>query len=155
MIPDATLPLPRYLSVLFADDIRQEVDGKVTIVGVYQAKMLFPQLPAVLPKLAVVMTAVTPADRPFEKLVFGLYKDDEELQSCGMDIAAQNETEIAATASPTNGTPMIEVQFGVILGPLNIEGPCVLRTRVETESGILAGRSLEITAVSLTQNIQQ
>lgn len=140
---DDVLVPSRFLSVLFADDIRQEVGGKLTIVGVYQSKMLFSKLPAVLPKLAVVMTAGTPASRPFQKLVFQLYRDEELIQSFELE-AETLPVPPAVPSGSDDGTQIIEAQFATVLGPLSIDAPCTLTTRIETESGMIPGRALVI-----------
>jgi hypothetical protein len=134
----------RYLSVLFADDVRQEIDGKITIVGIYQSKMIFHELPAVIPKLAVVMTAVTPRSKPFSKLEFVLTRDDEVIQKLDIsqDMIEQSRTDSEDRSPMTSGT--VEYQFAAILGPLNIDAPCLFRGKAITESGEILGRSLEV-----------
>ena len=136
--------LGRFLHVLFADDIRQEVGGKVTIVGIYQSKMIFPSFPVVVPKLAVVMTAVTPINSPFEKLKFLVFKDDEPLQSFEVDAEMLAQAANDVTSMPNEDVKVIEFQFAAVMGALEISGPCVLRTRMETESGIVVGRTLSM-----------
>ncbi len=51
-------------TVLFCDDVRQEVSGKLLLVGVYQADMVISELPAVLPQLNAVITLMEPKDSP-------------------------------------------------------------------------------------------
>jgi hypothetical protein len=44
-----------YGHVIFCDDVRREIDGKLTLVGVYNGNLtVFGGFPAVLPKLCVV-----------------------------------------------------------------------------------------------------
>jgi hypothetical protein len=44
-----------YGHVVFCDDVRREIDGKLTLVGVYSSNLtVFGGFPAVLPKLCVV-----------------------------------------------------------------------------------------------------
>lgn len=125
--------LQRQFWAVYADDLRQEVDGKVTIVGAYQSEMIFQQLPAVLPKLGILLTAYTPAEKPFKKLVFEIYKDEELIDS----IDLSSETSKGA-----------EYQMAAILGPLNIAAPCVLRCLLITESESIIGRTLKISSIA-------
>jgi len=136
--------LGRHLSVIYADDLRQEVDGKITIVGMYQAQMLVPVFPISLPKLAVLMTAVTPADQPFGKLTLQLMKDDEVLQSLDLDLTGQG---VVSLAQDQEGAAIMELNFANIISPLQLDGPCQLRARLETEQGPVVGRPLMITKV--------
>lgn len=140
-----SLTVTRHLSVIYADDLRQEIDGKLTIVGMYQAQMLVPAFPITLPKLAVLMTAVTPAEQPFGKVTLQLLKDDEILQSLEMDLSGQ---EVPSPEFDPEGIATMELQFANIISPLQLDGPCKLRARLETEFGIIAGRPLIITAIS-------
>lgn len=137
---DAFLPSTRNLFTLFADDVRQEVGNKLTIVGIYQSQMLAPRFPLVLPKLAIVMAASTAENDPFEELVFEVLRDDTLLQ----DVSFSPE-EIQVPFAQGQGTEeRIQVQCVAILGPLQIDSPCSLHTRLKTESGILRGASLQI-----------
>jgi hypothetical protein len=137
------LVVTRHLSVIYADDLRQEIDGKITIVGMYQTQMLVPAFPITLPKLAVLMTAVTPAEQPFGKVTLQLLKDSEILQNIEMDLSGQD---IPLPKSDAGGIPTMELQFANIISPLQLDGPCKLKARLVTELGTIAGRPLTITA---------
>lgn len=53
----------------FCDDIRQEVGGKTTLVGVYQEVLIPDEIPCIIPKLCIFMTIITEhdiADVPIE-----------------------------------------------------------------------------------------
>lgn len=133
----------RHVSVIYADDLRQEIGGKITIVGVYQSQMLVEAFPITLPKLAVLMTAVTPVDQPFGKVTLQLMKDDEILQSFEVDLTDENAL---GMSSIQEGASTLELNFANIISPLQLEGPCKLWARLQTESGIIAGRPLVIKA---------
>lgn len=138
---DAFLSSTRNLFTLFADDVRQEVGNKLTIVGIYQSQMLVPRFPLVLPKLAIVMAATTAENDPFEELVFEVLRDDTLLQ----DVSLSPEEILVPFAQAQQGTEeRTQVQCVAILGPLQIDAPCSLHTRLRTESGILRGASLQI-----------
>ncbi|WP_175154988.1 DUF6941 family protein [Achromobacter piechaudii] len=139
------LPISRSLSAMFADDFRQEVDGKITIVGMYQGRMIFPSFPASVAKLAVSMTVVTTTDRPFEKLIYKLYKDDEQIfeQAVSEEHFLKLKAE-AAAHDPATSNQGVDASFFVILGPLSFEGPCTIRCRAETEEGEMGTRPLRV-----------
>jgi len=143
MNSDEETTVNRYLSVIYADDLRQEIDGKITIVGMYSVQMLVPAFPIVLPKLAVLMTAVTPAEQPFGKFTLQLLKDDQVLLNID---AGAPEQENLQQGSDASGATTIELQFASVLSPLQLDGPCKLKALLTTPSGIIAGRPLIISA---------
>lgn len=62
--------MTRFAYSTICDDVRQEVNGKMSYMGVYQGNMLCQGFPLQLPKLCVGITVVTPIERPFELLNF-------------------------------------------------------------------------------------
>ncbi|ABO59600.1 hypothetical protein LA345_41330 (plasmid) [Burkholderia vietnamiensis] len=134
---DENLVVSRHLSVIYADDLRQEIDGKITIVGMYQSQMLVEAFPITLPKLAVLITAVTPIEQPFGKVSLQLMKDDETLQRLDLDLTDEDVEEGATTR---------EFHFANIISSLQLDGPCKLRARLHTNLGVISGRPLMIKA---------
>jgi hypothetical protein len=45
--------LPKFKYALVCDDIREEIGGKVTLVGVYSTKIIVPKVPGHFPKLCL------------------------------------------------------------------------------------------------------
>ena len=62
--------MTRFAYSTICDDVRHEVNGKMSYMGVYQGNMLCQAFPMQLPKLCVGITVVTPIDSPFESLNF-------------------------------------------------------------------------------------
>ncbi|EIM93892.1 hypothetical protein WQE_47694 [Paraburkholderia hospita] len=142
---DENLAVSRHLSVIYADDLRQEIDGKITIIGMYQSQMLVESFPVTLPKLAVFITAVTPVAQPFGKVSLQILKDDYVLQGLDLDLA--NE-EAVGPSTIQEGVGTREFNIATIISPLQLDGPCNLRVRWHTELGIISGRPLMIKAAS-------
>jgi hypothetical protein len=46
----------------FCDDIRFEMGGKTSLMGIYTSDMIVPEFPAMLPRLAVVVDMAVPLD---------------------------------------------------------------------------------------------
>jgi hypothetical protein len=141
MTTEQNVPLNRHLSVIYADDLRQELGGKITIVGVYQTQMLVEAFPIVLPKLAVLVTAVTPVDQPFGHVSVQLMRDDEILQSFDVDLTDDETLDLSTNQ---NDASTLELNFANIISPLQLDGPCNLRVRLMTNSGVIFGRPLLI-----------
>lgn len=73
----------RQLFSLYCDDVRNEVDGKTTLVGWYGDEgVKMPETgPMVLPRLSIVSMVQTSCDRPFKQLTIQLKHKDNVLQS--------------------------------------------------------------------------
>jgi hypothetical protein len=56
--------IARHLQTIFCDDIRHEVGGKLSYIGVYSGRLLVPGFPLSLPKLCVAVRAVAPRAQP-------------------------------------------------------------------------------------------
>lgn len=68
---------PPFAHALFCDDVRQEVNGKVTYVGVYGPDMLVTRFPVTLPKLCVATFVSVPHTATDVVPVFRLYRGPE------------------------------------------------------------------------------
>lgn len=134
----------RYLQAIFCDDIRQEVGGKLSYIGVYGRRLIVSQFPATLPKFFVALTAVTPESKPFQSLTFKLFEDDRLL---GEHVFPEEEVSAYATLISQTGPRQNGVQTissALMLSPLVIAKPCLLRVRAQTESEELSSPGLEI-----------
>jgi len=127
---------------LFCDDIRQELGNKYSLMGCYGDELIIEQLPAVLGKLCVQLRAITPADQPFEKLIFRAFLNDELLAEIEMPKAQLEEAKnlIASRDDAKRLTVMAIMGFS----PLAISEESRLRVEAESEEGILRGGVLTI-----------
>ena len=136
----------RHVFTIFCDDIRQEIGGKLSYIGVYGAQMFVPSFPISLPKLCLAMSMITPVDTPFRKLAMRILKDDTQLAEGVLD-----ETQLAGAVEASTDVPaderkdrILTLQSMFVFSPFQLEGPCTLKVRVETESGELRGVGLRI-----------
>jgi len=56
----------RYAYCIFADDVRQETNGKMLYIGTYFNDMRVQEFPFTIPKLSIITTVVSPIEKPFE-----------------------------------------------------------------------------------------
>lgn len=70
-----------FLFVEYADDVRQEVEGKTTIVGMYRGGMTVQgELPQQIPRLVSIANLMVPATLLVEKLEFHVVWNSRVLQ---------------------------------------------------------------------------
>jgi len=136
----------RHVLTVFCDDIRQEIGGKLSYIGVYSGNMLVSEFPAVLPKLCLALSVVTPTLNPFRKLTLRILKDKEILAEGSL-----GEAELANFVEATNEVAEDDRKDRVqifrstfVFSPFKLDGPCILRVRVDTEEGELRGVGLQI-----------
>jgi len=136
---------PRHATSIFCDDVRQELGNKLSFMGVYRERLIVPRFPALLPRFFVVVTAVTPATRPFEALTFRLLKGDEVIAETEMEEALLSATrEAALEETPADEERVISATAILSLSPFHADAPCRLRARVITEAEELKAGSLEV-----------
>ena len=136
----------RHVLTIFCDDIRHEVGGKLSYIGVYSGQMFVPSFPITLPKLCLSMSVITSADTPFRKLAMRLLKDDAVLAEAALDdTQLSNAVEAFAEVPEDERRDRVQLlQSMFVFSPFQLEGPCTLRVRIETESGELRGVGLRI-----------
>lgn len=113
---------------IYCDDIRHEVGNKQSLIGVYNGVLKVTSFPAVLPKLCIFFTAISPASDPFIEMTIRLYKDKDAIIE--LPISGQN-----LSSPPLNGDvkkdkdKVIVYKTGFAISPFPLDGPCTLRVR--------------------------
>lgn len=142
--------IERHVQTIFCDDIRHEISGKVSYIGVYSSDLIVPSLPVTLPKLCLSVKVVTPADMPLGSLTLRILKNEEVLQ----EISVEEEQLNAASESSEGMTDeerkerIQSAQFMLVFSPIQFEERCVLKVRVQTEDEELQGIGLRIEQAS-------
>jgi hypothetical protein len=70
-----------YLFCLYAEDVRQEMTGQMSIIGVFQGGLRIPSVPAQLPKLAIIANLRMPSDKAPNSVKLEVHRDGEVLQT--------------------------------------------------------------------------
>lgn len=139
--------MTRILSTTFCDDVRQEVGGKQSLIGVYNGVMYVPQFPVTLPKLWLVATYSTPCEEPPKSLKVRVLKNSEPLAD--LDATPEYLQQLANAREPV--VPMtddiqrvITSHMHVCFSPLVLDGPCMLRVVAITDTGEVRGLGLQV-----------
>lgn len=141
----------RYLHSLYCDDIRHEINGKVSYVGAYHGQLLVQSLPVVVPKLCVAIFAVTPANEPFKKFSLRILKNDENLIE--QEFSSEQLKQIPDVSGSTSNDKQDKIQvlnFLFQFSPFPIESNMKLRIRADTDQGELKAPGLIIEQVPAT-----
>lgn len=136
-------PFNRHLTALYCDDIRQEVGGKFTLVGVYQNVLYVDSFPVSLPKLGVMLKAIAPAENAFRSIGFKAWLGDQLVAEVPLqplaDAPAEMAEEVREALDPQpealQAGSMMNTSAVLMFAPLNIPGPCALRVRAYDEEG--------------------
>ena len=136
----------RHVMTIFCDDVRQEILGKLTFVGVYAGQLFVPTFPTTLAKLCLAIDVITPARQPLQKVVIRVLKDDDVLTEA--EVPGANLIPDPAYPLPPNDDDsdnrLQRLQSLFAYAPFPIEKPCRIRVRVQTESEELRGLGLRI-----------
>ncbi len=136
---------PRFIHTLYCDDVRQEVNGKMTFVGAYQGELNVQRAEnTVLPKLCIVVNVQTPKAQPFDSIFIRVLKDEDVIEETYLP---QEIIEAAKTVTPIVGRKYHT--YGLIIELINlpIEKDCMIRVRARSESEELASAALQINLV--------
>lgn len=135
--------MTRYAHAVFCDDIRQEMGGKITLVGIYQGQCLVPAIPCSLAKLCVSITISAPRSSPPKAVqVKGTYAGAEVI-SMNLD---QTQIDAIMSGSPNHrpdGKRMMLVLMG-IMSPFMVKEPGRLALQVLADDDELPCDSLDI-----------
>jgi hypothetical protein len=132
----------RMLHAIFCDDVREEIGGKRSYIGVYGPELIVQNAPGVLPKLCIVVSAATPVQRPFERLVFRVLRDDEPMVETTVPDDALKAASALPNTADRNGFAVLVGVFQ--MSPFVIDRPMILRIRAETEDETLKGLALKV-----------
>ncbi|TVR67173.1 MAG: hypothetical protein EA420_00840 [Candidatus Competibacteraceae bacterium] len=134
--------MTRHVETLFCDDIRHEIGGKLSYIGVYSGGLFVPAFPVTLPKLCLSVRIVTPANEPLRTLILRVLKDEENLQELTLD---EDQLAAASDADEDAAEERIQMtQFMLVFSPIQFDEPCTLKVRVQTETGELRGMALKV-----------
>jgi hypothetical protein len=127
---------------IFCDDIRQEIGGKISLIGIYYGIMyIHGPFPATLPKFGFHITIFEPAelaskrDFPIQVGIF-LPGDDEHESSLSLSVShdpKQAKTVLDDFPSPPTGEgPLLaRIPLSQIVSPFIIREPGLIRVRAK------------------------
>jgi hypothetical protein len=148
----------RQLESIYCDDVRMEVAGKVSFMGVYNGAMWVANFPATLPKFCIVFKAVIPNEKPIDSLTVRVFRDDQTIGEMTFDSLQKSAKSVSSDSSLDGLERVMSIQNAFAFIPFVVEAPCKIRLRAYTSDGDeLKGLALTIGAppegTDLTQPI--
>ena len=129
-----------YGITVFCDDIRHEINGKMTLVGCYASELNFSgPPPGVLPTFAALVHLRFPRSITFEALQLIVVKaesgDSTEIFSADSKIAPDAFTDKSDLGEEKADEKVLSVVVPIRWTPLVFSGPALLRVRAKLDSG--------------------
>lgn len=119
----------RFAHVTYCDDVRQEVGGKTTFVGIYNGVLGSAEFPCLLPKLCMIVQLATPREREFAHIVITGRYAGEVIFS--MDLPKEDIDKVQAAAIAMNAEGKFSsLQLMAIMSPFQIPAPGKLTLEV-------------------------
>jgi hypothetical protein len=124
----------RYGYSIFCDDIRNEVGGKLTFVGCYNAVMFVSSgFPLDLPKFCIHIHILSPVSRPYLSIETRCYVPGEVepvFQGAITPPEVEHQIELVPDIQGNFSAPRyIAATASIILSPLRIRSPGLIRVR--------------------------
>lgn len=143
----------RLVLAQFFDDIRQEMGNKLSLIGCYVGgEMVFQKIPGALPELFTFVTAITPKDKPFEKLNIRATINGELMAE--MCVAPEQLSPNAHAPSSNPDASRLMATVVMSFAPFVVSKQCTLKIEAETEEGTFHAGSLFIREATVETSIQ-
>jgi len=122
-----------YGATIFCDDVRQEVGGKVTLVGMYMDRMfVHGDFPFLLPKFAMYINCIQRqrVAKPITKFVIFLPGDEDDKPS--IEVLHAPDQMVSLLAEDENKMPehgIIKAHASIMLSPVVFQAPGEVKVR--------------------------
>lgn len=136
----------RQIDVLFCDDVRTEVGGKKSLMGIYVGDMQVPQFPTRVSKFCIFATVSTPVSLPFQSMKVRVLVGEKIILDSEIPPAEIKKGQRPPTKDDVDEEdPVYMATIELAVAQLEIKETTKVRVHVETESEILKGRALKVT----------
>ncbi|UOA32555.1 hypothetical protein DSM110093_02355 [Sulfitobacter sp. DSM 110093] len=130
-----------YGTTIFCDDIRHEINGKLTLVGCYSSEMNFNgPPPGLLPSFAALVNIRIPTALPFKSLKLRVLKEegDEVSEILAAEVEAEEEKIEDIVGGSQEGEPeerLISMTFPCHWSPLPMANTGFIKVRAYLDGG--------------------
>lgn len=135
-----------HIETIFCDDIRDEVNGKVSYIGTYNANLFAKEFPITLPKFCIALKIVLPLDYEFKNIELNVFKDEDTLIQANIDesqLEAYSQL-VKDIKDEDRENRIFTFQTRIIASPFLIESESILRVRAKIDENEFRGAGLTI-----------
>ncbi len=138
------------ISAIYCDDIRPELGGKTSFMGVYNDDIAFPQFPSTLQKLCAHVKLRMPyVEPPKHEVRIVLLNGEQVLAEAKIDEAA---LEAAPMPMPDEKIAAedrsLVLAMVFVISPFQVDGPMIIRLRAYVDGEEVKGNGLRIRAAT-------
>lgn len=132
-------------SAIFCDDIRDEVGGKVTLVGVFSTHLLTPAFPIFIPRLGVFVRSAIPRGQEGIARI-RIEKNEAILLEAEFPATPDQNAEAWPTGVDSPSCTVVDAKM--VLSPLQFDGPCTLRVVLTLNGKSYVAGKLHVSVLS-------
>jgi hypothetical protein len=141
---------------LFCDDLRAEVGGKVSVMGLYQSDFIFSgSLPYISPKLVILIMYYELADAATQSLEFLVFLPESDPENPIIKMPIDRSKMVVVVAPPTapalgeNPERISHLRIPIVLSPFLVQKEGRIRVRAHYGNGsVLKLGSLHVRAAT-------
>jgi hypothetical protein len=131
--------------IIYCDDIRQEITGKLIYIGVYTGVMFLPSFPITIPQLYVQGNIRIPLSLTAKRGCLSALMGEEELERLEFDMPpGPTEEQIEKLTTQPDSDIVGTMMHNFFLSNLNVEEPTSIRMRVEIDGVRIPSAPLKI-----------
>jgi len=122
---------------IFCDDIRHEINGKISLMGIYTGDMYVPNFPITLTKICSFFELHINPDSNSSEAIITVMKGTEKLNSLTMPLLTQSNPE------PRHGKPYAFKSFsgGMEFPSMTFDGSTLLEVSIQIDGqSVICGR---------------
>lgn len=137
--------IERSIYAIYCDDIRNEIAGKTSMMGIYGPHVIVPAFPIAMAKFCAHITLRLPYKSPASSITIRLLADEEVLGEVVLNESMLQNTPIPpldADLIPEDS--MLSMNFVFAFVPLNISKQTRLRLHANVDGDEIKGNSLLI-----------
>lgn len=141
----------RTLHGIFCDDIRHEINGKLSLIGCYSGEMYVPTFPVTLARLCVHFNLSTPKEKPFEGPVsVTFFNGDTAMGKSDIDSSFLKSAAAARPNLPDRET--MSLVGALEFSPVQFDKPTLLRVVAEVDGQAIQGPRLWVMQAPTGEN---
>lgn len=113
--------MSRSFHTIFCDDVRQEINGKFSIIGQFTRHLFVESFPTVIPKLCIVVQACSDIDTPAKRYSIEIRQNNETIVLQDVDAAAITESLPVEKDQPEYSYTPYFTQSIFVISPLHVD----------------------------------